>query len=98
MTPLTVKPDKDHQCALHKHHIPVPKMLHIHHVIPLEFQKETGIDIPTQGNTAIVCPTGHYNIHALIQLGLLGKISLGRKGVTGRLAEQAVTWYKENRK
>jgi hypothetical protein len=48
-------------CILHKHHIPTPRVNHEHHVWPLG---DGGPNIPE--NKIVVCPTGHYNIHALL--------------------------------
>jgi len=51
-------------CLVHgKRHIPNPHLNHRHHVWPLG---EGGPDI--EANIVVVCPTGHLNIHALLNL------------------------------
>ena len=50
-------------CQVHNKHIPNPHLNERHHVWPLG---EGGPDIPE--NIVVVCPTGHFNIHALLKL------------------------------
>lgn len=48
-------------CQLHNTHTPASHLNHRHHVWPL------GEGGPaTAANQVVVCPTGHYNIHALL--------------------------------
>lgn len=58
-------------CQVHKQHVPEPHINHRHHVWPLG---HGGPNI--QDNIIAVCPTGHMNIHDLIQhyLVLMGDI------------------------
>lgn len=49
------------KCQLHTRHIPVPLWIEKHHVQPLSMG---GAD--EAGNWLFCCPTGHYNIHALM--------------------------------
>ena len=48
-------------CQLHGYHIPKPLWIERHHVQPLGM---LGPDEP--GNWLWCCPTGHYDIHALL--------------------------------
>lgn len=50
-------------CQVHKEHSPRSHINHRHHIWPLG---EGGPDTPR--NRVIVCPTGHSNIHALLDL------------------------------
>lgn len=50
-------------CLLHERHIPNPHLNHFHHVWPLG---DGGPDIDE--NIVVVCPTGHANIHTLLDL------------------------------
>ncbi len=51
-----------HPCQVHSGlHVPASHLNHKHHVWPLSLG---GPDSRT--NQVIVCPTGHYNIHALL--------------------------------
>lgn len=45
-------------CQLHRRHEPLPLELQVHHVWPLGVG---GPDIAS--NRAVVCPTGHRNLH-----------------------------------
>jgi hypothetical protein len=49
-------------CTVHNKHTPTSHINHEHHVWPLG---HGGPDIAE--NKIVVCPTGHYNIHALLQ-------------------------------
>lgn len=49
-------------CQIHNRHAPTPHVNHVHHVWPLG---EGGPDI--SDNKVVVCPTGHYSIHDLLQ-------------------------------
>jgi hypothetical protein len=53
-------------CSLHAYHSPEVVSFDVHHIWP---QGEGGPDVPS--NRAIVCPTGHRNVHTLIRLMLL---------------------------
>lgn len=53
-------------CAVHGKHIPASHQNHYHHVWP---RGTGGPDI--KANQVVVCPTGHYNIHQLLDLFLL---------------------------
>lgn len=46
------------RCRLHRYHRPRPLRLVIHHILP---KAHGGTDDPD--NLAIVCDTGHYNVH-----------------------------------
>lgn len=48
-------------CQVHRQHVPVSHQNHHHHVWPLALG---GPDVTE--NIIIVCPTGHYNIHTLL--------------------------------
>jgi len=48
-------------CEVHKYHRPTPAETEEHHVHPLEWG---GADTPR--NVVQVCPTGHVNIHSLL--------------------------------
>ncbi len=48
-------------CLVHGQHIPASHANHRHHVWPLG---DGGPDIAA--NVVVVCPTGHYNIHTLL--------------------------------
>ncbi len=58
-------------CQLHKKHIPESRVNHRHHVWPLGYG---GPDI--EDNILVACPTGHYNVHDLLQqyIMLMGKV------------------------
>lgn len=94
MSEIKSIPFSEGKCYLHSVHVPRPAELHYHHVYPLWMQKKLGLDGP--GETVLVCPTGHNNIHNLIDRLLEGDIPLGRRGVTGRLALHAFEWFKDN--
>lgn len=49
-------------CLLHAKHIPNSHINHVHHIWP---RGHGGPDEPD--NKVIVCATGHYNIHALLE-------------------------------
>lgn len=49
-------------CELHKRHLPESHINHRHHIWSLG---DGGPDI--QDNIVVACPTGHYNIHSLLQ-------------------------------
>ncbi len=49
------------RCRLHRYHSPRPLRLVVHHILPKYLG---GTDDP--GNLAVVCDTGHYNTHALL--------------------------------
>lgn len=63
--PKTIPADLG-KCALHGYHSPRPQRLHIHHVFPLAWRP----DAPERTDEDIVhlCPTGHDNVHALLDL------------------------------
>lgn len=46
-------------CRVHHSHAPEPKVFHRHHVVPRSWGGGSG-------ETVDVCPTGHYNVHHLI--------------------------------
>lgn len=48
-------------CRVHKHHSPRSHKNHMHHVLPRSMGGKT-----EPNNLIPVCPTGHYNIHTLI--------------------------------
>lgn len=50
-------------CQIHTQHKPRSHVNHVHHIWPLG---EGGPNIAD--NKIVVCPTGHYNIHTLIDL------------------------------
>lgn len=51
----------DVQCEVHGSHRPEPITLHHHHLQPL------GMGGPDEdANIVVVCPTGHFNIHAAL--------------------------------
>jgi hypothetical protein len=53
---------KERKCELHHStHSPRPHVLHWHHIHPLG---EGGPDVKENKRTA--CPTGHYNVHDLL--------------------------------
>jgi hypothetical protein len=49
------------KCEVHQYHSPEPKVPHRHHILPQSWGGET-----TTQNIVVVCPTGHYNIHHLL--------------------------------
>lgn len=51
----------DEPCTYHRQHLPEPRVNHRHHVWPLG---DGGPD--TAENKVVICPSGHYNIHHLI--------------------------------
>lgn len=53
-------------CVLHKNHTPRPLRLVAHHVHPAAHGGRT-----VKGNLAVVCDTGHYNVHTILDV-LLG--------------------------
>jgi HNH endonuclease len=48
-------------CALHRYHAPRPNRFVEHHIIPKVWGGRT-----TRSNLIIVCDTGHYSTHLLI--------------------------------
>lgn len=48
-------------CEIHKKHVPETHINHVHHIWPVG---EGGPDITD--NKVVVCPTGHYSIHDLL--------------------------------
>jgi HNH endonuclease len=48
-------------CTVHRTHSPRSHTNHVHHIMPKEFGGPTLV-----GNLVVVCPTGHYNIHSLL--------------------------------
>lgn len=49
-------------CLIHPTHQPHPHVNHLHHVWP---RGDGGPNI--EANRVVVCPTGHYNIHHLLE-------------------------------
>ncbi len=58
-------------CEIHTRHIPESRVNHRHHIWP---QGQGGPNI--EDNIAVVCPTGHYNIHDLLNhyISMMGKV------------------------
>jgi len=54
-------------CEVHKYHWPRPLRTVKHHIWPQEYGGPT---VPT--NLVLVCDTGHYNIHAVLDALLKG--------------------------
>lgn len=54
-------------CEIHGDHRPEPITLHTHHIQPLGM---LGPNIPS--NKVRVCPTGHFNIHAVLAALVFG--------------------------
>lgn len=54
-------------CTVHRTHTPTSHINHKHHVWPLG---HNGPDVAE--NKIVVCPTGHYNIHRLLEEYLAG--------------------------
>lgn len=50
-------------CEVHNRHMPPSHVNHKHHIWP---QGEGGPTVPE--NIVVVCPTGHYNTHELLNL------------------------------
>jgi 5-methylcytosine-specific restriction endonuclease McrA len=50
-------------CQVHAQHVPRSHINHVHHVWPLA---DGGPN--TEANRAVICPTGHYNVHSLIDV------------------------------
>lgn len=59
----TLPNDGSVSCDLHQYHSPEVVSFDIHHVIP---KSMGGPD--TQDNKAVVCPTGHRNVHTLLRV------------------------------
>lgn len=62
LTPAPAPLTTTQPCVLHPKHTPPSHIQHKHHVWPLG---HGGPDTPE--NLIVVCPTGHYNIHRLIE-------------------------------
>lgn len=77
-TQLVAKDDEGEGCELHHRHDPRPHQLHWHHVHP------TGAGGPnTRANKKRACPTGHYNVHFLLDKMLkAGTVSVDTKRYT----------------
>jgi hypothetical protein len=58
---MALKSEAEAHCAIHKFHAPVPHVIHTHHVLPQSWGGDT---VPA--NLIDLCPTGHYNVHHLI--------------------------------
>ena len=58
----------DEPCAVHETHDPVPYCTDLHHVWP---KGMGGPDVPE--NIVPVCPTGHQNIHRLLDKMVRGR-------------------------
>jgi hypothetical protein len=58
-------------CLLHNTHVPTSHINHIHHIWPRGYGGTDDAE-----NKVIVCPTGHYNIHRLLEehLHLRGEV------------------------
>jgi hypothetical protein len=54
-------------CQVHGSHRPEVITLHVHHVQPLSMG---GPNLPS--NKVVVCPTGHYNVHAVLAALVFG--------------------------
>jgi hypothetical protein len=53
-------------CEMHKAHAPTVRILDVHHVTPLSWYAAAGR--PPDPRTETLCPTGHTNVHAFIDL------------------------------
>jgi hypothetical protein len=53
------------ECKQHNQHSPRPHQNHWHHIHPKGLG---GKDVPA--NKVVLCPTGHYNVHTLLDLML----------------------------
>lgn len=62
-TDMTVPLMTQQPCLIHNRHRPTSHINHRHHVWPLASGGPTTAD-----NIVVVCPTGHSNIHHLLQL------------------------------
>ncbi len=62
-------------CALHRDHRPLPLRLVAHHVLPKASGGRT-----EPGNLAVICDTGHYNVHEILAALLAGKVLPGGFG------------------
>jgi hypothetical protein len=74
--------DGGKRCILHAYHWPRPLVLVVHHVQP---KGMGGPDVA--GNRALVCDTGHRNVHTL--MGPLVNVGIMPRGGTRRERELA---------
>lgn len=89
-------------CALHAVHIPESLVAHMHHTFPKYLQaraygltEEQMIHDPRFDGTLVsLCPTGHDNVHELIQRMMRGEKAVNRKGKTHKMALYAVEQYR----
>ncbi len=58
-------------CLVHPKHVPTSHINHEHHIWP---KGHGGPDVPE--NRVVICPTGHYNTHRLLEeyLALRGEV------------------------
>lgn len=55
-------------CRVHGSHRPEVITLHVHHVLPLSMGGPNLAE-----NKVVVCPTGHFNVHAVLASLVFGK-------------------------
>lgn len=55
-------------CSVHDYHSPRPQLLDLHHVIPVSWGGAVGLS-----NETHICPTGHRNVHALLDAWVAAK-------------------------
>lgn len=58
---MTIQATTKEDCLVHNTHVPKSHVMHLHHIRPKEYGGINRAD-----NREVICPTGHYNVHELL--------------------------------
>jgi len=83
-------------CAIHSVHTPVPRINQQHHWFPQWLQLIIWGEVRVKATT-VVCPTGHVNVHDLINHRILhGEFPGTHSGSTYKLAFKGFSAFTDN--
>lgn len=91
------------QCKCVADHNPNPMNDNKHHIVPLSWQRQAGIELLAEDNTVMLCPTAHENVHTLLNAYVRNngvppkwEVLQHYSPFVRRLAERAVAWWGEH--
>lgn len=79
-------------CQVHGRHSPTSHINHVHHIWP---QADGGPNVAD--NKVVVCPTGHYNIHTILDAWRKGNSVDMRRYSQGERAYAYLGWMRMQR-